>query len=55
MIIFALEPVFAALFGYWLCREVLYVREWLGAVVMLAGVVTYQLLEGRRMKPGTSP
>lgn len=50
MIIFALEPVFATIFGYFVLREVLSAREYVGAGLMLVGVVIYQLLESRRAR-----
>lgn len=50
MVIFALEPVFAALFGYWMLKEALSFRELSGAILMLVGVVVYQVLIGIRKK-----
>jgi len=38
-LIFSLEPVFAALFGYLLAGEVLSPRGWVGAVLILLGIL----------------
>lgn len=38
-LIFATEPVFAALAGYYLASEVLTMKEWIGCLMILAGMV----------------
>jgi len=43
IVIFSLESVFAALFGYLVYKEVLVGRELLGAGMILSGVLFYQL------------
>lgn len=42
-LIFALEPVFAALFAGWFAGEKLHARELSGIFLILAGVVLYQV------------
>ncbi len=42
-LIFSLEPVFAALFGYLLAGEVLSPRGWVGAVLILLGILASEL------------
>ncbi|MBU0487013.1 MAG: EamA family transporter [Bacteroidetes bacterium] len=48
-IIFAMEPVFAVLFGYFAISETFGPREIAGMLTVLGGVVLYQILEYRRM------
>ena len=38
-LVFAMEPVFAALFGYWLAGDRLGVWGWVGCAVIMAGIV----------------
>ncbi len=38
-LIFSLEPIFAALFAYWMLGQVLTAIEWLGGILVLAGVL----------------
>jgi drug/metabolite transporter (DMT)-like permease len=38
-LIFSLEPLFAALFAYWILGQVLTSREWLGSTLILAGIL----------------
>lgn len=38
-LIFATEPVFAALAGYYLASEILTMKEWIGCIMILAGMV----------------
>ncbi len=42
-LIFSLEPLFAALFAYWLLGDRLSVREWIGGALILAGILTSEL------------
>lgn len=42
-LIFSLEPGFAALFGYLLAGEVLTPRSWVGAALILAGILVSEL------------
>jgi drug/metabolite transporter (DMT)-like permease len=42
-LIFSLEPFFAVLFAYWIMGEVLTVREWIGGVFILAGILVSEL------------
>jgi len=48
MIVFALEPVFAAIFGFLALRERLEPHELLGAGLMLAGVLAYHFIGNRK-------
>lgn len=43
-LIFTLEPVFAAIFGMWLHNDVLRANGWLGAGLILAGMLVTELL-----------
>lgn len=43
-LIFSLEPVFAAIFGYYILHEILDVKEIIGALLIMVGVVLYQYL-----------
>ncbi|WP_026370557.1 DMT family transporter [Kallotenue papyrolyticum] len=50
-LIFALEPVFAALFSWWWTGEVITTAVWLGGGLMLLGVIVAELpLEERRAR-----
>ncbi len=42
-LIFSLEPFFAALFAYWILGNVLTVRDWIGGVFILAGILVSEL------------
>lgn len=43
-LIFTLEPVFAAIFGIWLHNDVLGINGWIGAGLILTGMVVTELL-----------
>ncbi len=43
-LIFTLEPVFAAIFGYWLDGDQLALTGWLGATLILAGMLVAELV-----------
>jgi drug/metabolite transporter (DMT)-like permease len=42
-LLFSLEPVFAALFGWWLAHEVLGAKELIGCGLILAGMIVAEL------------
>lgn len=42
-LIFSLEPFFAALFAFWILGEVLTLREWIGGVIILSGILVSEL------------
>jgi len=42
-LIFSLEPLFAALFAYWLLGDVLTAREWIGGSLILAGILVSEI------------
>jgi drug/metabolite transporter (DMT)-like permease len=42
-LIFSLEPFFAALFAYWILGQVLQSREWVGGILILAGILVSEL------------
>ncbi len=42
-VIFCLEPFFAVLFAYWILGQVLTVKEWLGGMLILAGILVSEL------------
>lgn len=44
-IVFSLEPVFAAIFGYFLLHEILNAKELLGAALILSGVIFHSVLK----------
>jgi drug/metabolite transporter (DMT)-like permease len=44
-IIFSLEPVFAALFAFAFASEILNIKEIIGTIFILAGIIFYQILE----------
>jgi drug/metabolite transporter (DMT)-like permease len=45
-VIFTLEPVFAAVFAYFLLHEVPTPRTWVGGLLILAGILTAELRRG---------
>jgi drug/metabolite transporter (DMT)-like permease len=45
-LIFSLEPFFAVLFAYWVLGHVLSPREWLGGILVLAGILISELRFG---------
>ncbi|HAF28145.1 MAG TPA: hypothetical protein DCG75_03765 [Bacteroidales bacterium] len=46
-IIFSLEPVFAAMFGYYFIHEILNIKELAGAAFILAGVIIHGVLKNK--------
>jgi drug/metabolite transporter (DMT)-like permease len=52
-LIFSLEPFFAALFAYWMLGHILTSREWLGGVLILAGILVSELRTGPRKSNGS--
>jgi len=46
-LIFSLEPVFGALFGYWALHETLNGKEIFGMLLILIGVILYQVLRSK--------
>jgi drug/metabolite transporter (DMT)-like permease len=42
-LIFSLEPFFAALFAFWVLGQVLTFREWVGGMLLLAGILVSEL------------
>jgi drug/metabolite transporter (DMT)-like permease len=42
-LIFSLEPFFAAFFAYWILGQVLTMKEWLGGLMILAGILVSEL------------
>ncbi len=57
VIIFSLEPVFAAIFGYFIIHEILNTKELIGASLILAGVIIHSILKYRmskKLKPENS-
>ncbi|MCB2194752.1 MAG: DMT family transporter [Bacteroidetes bacterium] len=49
-IIFSLESVFAALFGYFIINETLNPKELVGATFILSGVIIHSVLKNRKTK-----
>lgn len=49
-LIFTLEPVFAAIFGYWLNGEVLTPLGWIGAALILAGMLVAEFVPSLRRR-----
>ncbi len=49
-IIFSLEPLFAAVFGYFIIHEVLSVKEFFGAMLVLAGVIVHSVFKNGPVK-----
>ncbi|MCK5028818.1 MAG: EamA family transporter [Bacteroidales bacterium] len=54
VIIFSLEPVFAAIFGYFIIQEILNLKELIGASLILAGVIIHSILKNKSNKKSTS-
>ncbi|MBU8891537.1 MAG: DMT family transporter [Bacteroidales bacterium] len=57
VIIFSLEPVFAAIFGYFIIHEILNIRELAGALLILLGVIIHSILKhkmNKKLKPENS-
>jgi len=52
-LVFILEPVFAALFGWLLAGETLDLRGWLGAAMILVGMAVGQMGESKVSQPNT--
>lgn len=50
-LIFSLEPVFAALFAYLFVNETLSFKEIIGTLLILIGVILYQVLKSRGLNP----
>lgn len=48
-VIFSLEPVFAAFFGYFALHETLNFKESIGAVLILVGVLAHSLLKSKNI------
>ncbi len=46
-IIFSLEPVFAAIFGYYFIHEILNFKELSGAVLILSGVIVHSIVKNK--------
>jgi len=53
-LLFSLEPVFAALFGWWLASEVLGAQELAGCALILLGMVVAELGDGAEPEPERS-
>lgn len=51
-LIFSMEPVFAALFGYWFVGEKLSMQGYTGAALVLLGIVASELLGKAHLSPG---
>jgi len=47
-IILSLEPVFAALFGYFVIHEILNLKELAGASIILVGVIVHSILKNKK-------
>ncbi|GAB6930334.1 DMT family transporter [Paenibacillus sp. JCM 10914] len=55
-LVFSLEPVFAAICGYWFMQEVMNSREFLGAAVVLLSVVISSInIEFKKPAPAKQP
>jgi len=52
-LLFSLEPVFAAFFGWWWADEVLGTKELVGCGLILAGMIVAELGDGHAPEPGT--
>ncbi|MNN96818.1 hypothetical protein D3C81_2158640 [compost metagenome] len=48
-----MEPVFAALFGFWFAGEQLSMQGYTGAALVLLGIVASELLGRAHWVPGT--
>ncbi|MFK5855692.1 MAG: DMT family transporter [Bacteroidota bacterium] len=46
-VIFSLEPIFAAIFGYFILHEVLNTKELIGAGLILSGVLVHSVLKSK--------
>ena len=53
-LIFSLEPFFAALFAFWILGQVMTVREWIGGILVLAGILVSELQISRKTENGES-
>jgi drug/metabolite transporter (DMT)-like permease len=42
-LVYSLEPFFAALFAFWILGQVMSAREWVGAILILAGILVSEL------------
>jgi len=51
-LIFSLEPVFATVFAYWILDQVLSTKEWIGGILILAGILVAEIR--RSGKPASS-
>jgi drug/metabolite transporter (DMT)-like permease len=49
-LIFSLEPFFAVLFAYWILGQILTAREWLGGILILAGILASELCLAQQKK-----
>lgn len=54
-LIFALEPVFAALFAAWFAAERLMLREWIGGTLIVLGMIVAELGPAVRAKSRDDP
>jgi drug/metabolite transporter (DMT)-like permease len=54
-LIFALEPVFAALFAAWFAAERLMLREWIGGTLIVLGMIVAELGPVVRAKSRDNP
>lgn len=52
-IIFSLEPLFAAIFGYFIIHEVLSAKEFFGATLVFAGVIVHSIFKNRPVNKHT--
>ncbi|WP_379152778.1 DMT family transporter [Paenibacillus sp. sgz5001063] len=52
-LIFSMEPVFAALFGYWFAGEQLSMQGYTGAALVLLGIIASELLSKAHFAPST--
>ncbi len=53
-LLFSLEPVFAAFFGWWWANETLGPKELLGCALILTGMIVAELGDGHAAEPDTS-
>jgi len=49
-IILSLEPVFDAIFGYYIIQEILTAKELTGSAIILAGIIAHSVLKNRKRK-----
>jgi drug/metabolite transporter (DMT)-like permease len=54
-LLFSLEPVFAALFGWWLAHEALGAKELIGCGMILAGMIVAELGDQHEAEPVEAP